>query len=236
MPTKKANIKGDRTGSYPCPFIQGTWSIVKAAMDLGDVKMLAPILNFSFKEYVQERQLAKLGRDLGKSTRDIRAATKKAYKAQSDFYSGIKALGSKILSELGKDETAIIVSSRSYNSCDSAISMDVPKKLRGLGLKVIPLDFLPVDKVDLSRDWPNLYWEFGDRIISAAEIIKKDPRLYPAYITNFGCGPDSFILQYFERAMDRPFLKLEVDEHSAGAGVITRCEAFVDSLTNIRNK
>ncbi|MES0341571.1 MAG: acyl-CoA dehydratase activase, partial [Candidatus Humimicrobiaceae bacterium] len=236
MPTKKSNIKGDRTGSYPCPFIQGTWSIVKAAMDLGDVKMLAPILNFSFKEYAQEKQLAGLGKDLGKNIKDIRAATKKAYKAQSDFYSGVKSLGSKILSELGKDETAIVISSRSYNSCDSAISMDVPKKLRGLGLKVIPLDFLPVGKVDLSDDWPNLYWEFGDRILSAAEIIKKDPRLYPTYITNFGCGPDSFILQYFERAMDRPFLKLEVDEHSAGAGVITRCEAFVDSLRNIKNK
>jgi predicted CoA-substrate-specific enzyme activase len=236
MPTKKSNIKGDRTGSYPCPFIQGTWSIVKAAMDLGDVKMLAPILNFSFKEYAQEKQLAGLGKDLGKNIKDIRAATKKAYKAQSDFYSGVKSLGSKILSELGKDETAIVISSRAYNSCDSAISMDVPKKLRGLGLKVIPLDFLPVGKVDLSDDWPNLYWEFGDRILSAAEIIKKDPRLYPTYITNFGCGPDSFILQYFERAMDRPFLKLEVDEHSAGAGVITRCEAFVDSLRNIKNK
>jgi predicted nucleotide-binding protein (sugar kinase/HSP70/actin superfamily) len=36
--------------------------------------------------------------------------------------------------------------------------------------------------------------------------------------------------------MDRPFLKLEVDEHSAGAGVITRCEAFIDSLRNIKNK
>ncbi|MEE8324091.1 MAG: acyl-CoA dehydratase activase [Candidatus Humimicrobiaceae bacterium] len=236
MPTKKNNIKGDRTGSYPCPFIQGTWSIVKAAMDLGDVKMLAPIINFSFKEYAQEKQLAGLGRDLGKNIKDIRVATKKAYKAQSDFYSGVKSLGGKILSELGKDETAIVISSRSYNSCDSAISMDVPKKLRSLGLKVIPLDFLPIDKVDLSDDWPNLYWEFGDRILSAAEIIKKDPRLYPTYITNFGCGPDSFILQYFERAMDRPFLKLEVDEHSAGAGVITRCEAFIDSLRNIKNK
>ena len=71
--------------------------------------------------------------------------------------------------------------------------------------------------------------------MSAAEIIKKDKRLYPVYITNFGCGPDSFIMQYFEREMDRPFLKMEVDEHTAGAGVITRCEAFSDSLKNIKN-
>ncbi len=98
------------------------------------------------------------------------------------------------------------------------------------------MDFLSVGKVDLSKDWPNLYWEFGDRILSAAEIIKADHRLYSTYITNFGCGPDSFILQYFERQMNKPFLKLEVDEHSAGAGVITRCEAFIDSLTNIKNR
>ncbi|MFC1683429.1 hypothetical protein ACFL0G_04405 [Candidatus Zixiibacteriota bacterium] len=28
----------------------------------------------------------------------------------------------------------------------------------------------------------------------------------------------------------KPYLQLEVDEHSADAGVITRCEAFFDSL------
>jgi len=236
MPTKKSNIKGERTGSYPCPFIQGTWSIVKAAIDTGDIEILTPIINFSYKEYAREVQLMKLGTGLGGSRKAVRKATDEAYSAQSRFYSGLKELGSKALSDLGENETAIVISSRSYNSCDSAISMDVPKKLKGLGLKVLPMDFLPVKEVDLSKDWPNLYWEFGDRILSAAEIIKKDHRLYPTYITNFGCGPDSFILQYFERQMDRPFLKLEVDEHSAGAGVITRCEAFIDSLTNLKNK
>ena len=70
--------------------------------------------------------------------------------------------------------------------------------------------------------------------MSATEIIKKDRRLYPVYITNFGCGPDSFITQYFERELNKPFLKIEVDEHTAGAGVITRCEAFVDSLKNFK--
>ena len=236
MPTKKSNIKGERTGSYPCPFIQGTWSIVKAAVDTGDIEVLKPIINFSYKEYAREVQLMQLGRQLGYSRRSVKKATDRAYKAQSKFYSDLKGLGKKILEDLGEDESAILVSSRSYNSCDSAISMDVPKKLRALGLKVIPMDMLPVNNIDLSKDWPNLYWEFGDRILSAAEIIKADSRLYPTYITNFGCGPDSFILQYFERQMDRPFLKLEVDEHSAGAGVITRCEAFIDSLNNLKNR
>jgi predicted nucleotide-binding protein (sugar kinase/HSP70/actin superfamily) len=32
---------------------------------------------------------------------------------------------------------------------------------------------------------------------------------------------------------DKPYLQLEVDEHSADAGAITRCEAFLDSLENV---
>lgn len=236
MPTKENNIKGERTGSYPCPFIQGSWSFVKSSIDTGNTKILSPIFNFSYEEYIKEKQLTSLGRELGRDNKSIKRAIKEAYTAQNKFYGSIKSRGEEILSSLKDDEILIVVASRSYNSCDRAISMDVPKKLRELGFKVIPLDYLPVDSVDISKQWPNLYWEFGDRIMSAAKIINGDRRLYAVYITNFGCGPDSFICQYFEREMGKPFLKLEVDEHSAGAGVITRCEAFIDSLMNIRNK
>ncbi|MBN2072601.1 MAG: CoA activase [Actinobacteria bacterium] len=236
MPTKESNIKGDRTGSYPCPFIQGTWSIVKASMDTGSARVLTPVFNFSFKEYIKEKQLVKFGMELGRNRRSIKRAIEQAYLAQDFFYSTIRQKGAEMLGGLKDGEIAIVISSRSYNSCDRAISMDVPRKLQNLGLKVIPLDYLPLNSVDLSGEWPNLYWEFGDRIMSSVKIIKEIPGLYPVYITNFGCGPDSFIMQYFEREIDRPFLKLEVDEHSGGAGVITRCEAFVDSLMNIRKK
>ncbi len=236
MPTKDNNIKGERTGSYPCPFIQAAWSIVKSAIDTGDVKIISPILNFSFNEYIREKQLTKIARELGSNKKDIKRAIDEAYAAQSRFYRSIRNRGKEILDGLDDDEVVMVITSRSYNSCDRVISMDVPKKLRELGFKVIPLDYLPVDSVDLSKKWPNLYWEFGDRIMSGAKIINNDRRLYAVYITNFGCGPDSFIIQYFEREMKKPFLKLEVDEHSAGAGVITRCEAFVDSLMNVKDK
>ena len=60
---------------------------------------------------------------------------------------------------------------------------------------------------------------------------REHPNLYPVYITNFGCGPDSFITHFFRQEMaGKPFLQLEIDEHSADAGAITRIEAFLDSL------
>jgi predicted CoA-substrate-specific enzyme activase len=235
MPCKDNKIEGARTGSYPCPFVQGMSTMVKASMNIDQEMLIDPLINFSFKEYLKENQLRKLGKRLGKKDKIIKRAIGYAQIAQQKFYTSVTQKGMEALSSLGPDETAAVIVSRPYNSCDSSISMDIPRKLREIGMQAIPLDYLPLENIDLFESWPNMYWEFGDRIMSAAEIIKKDKRLYPVYITNFGCGPDSFIMQYFEREMDRPFLKIEVDEHTAGAGVITRCEAFSDSLKNVKN-
>ena len=65
-------------------------------------------------------------------------------------------------------------------------------------------------------------------------IIRQDPRLYGVFITNFGCGPDSFIQHFFrDRMRGKPYLEIEIDEHSSDVGAITRLEAFLDSLKNV---
>jgi len=97
------------------------------------------------------------------------------------------------------------------------------------------MDFLLFKEGDIAQDWPKMYWRYGQRILSAAKVIKNDPRLYAVYITNFGCGPDSFITKFFQKKMDKkPYLQIEVDEHSAAVGAITRCEAFYDSIEKIK--
>jgi len=81
----------------------------------------------------------------------------------------------------------------------------------------------------------SVYWTYGQKILRAAEIIRDDPRLFAVYLSNFSCGPDSFIMTFFKDIMgDKPCLQLEIDEHSADAGVITRLEAFLESLKNYR--
>jgi predicted nucleotide-binding protein (sugar kinase/HSP70/actin superfamily) len=95
----------------------------------------------------------------------------------------------------------------------------------------IPFDFLPLRAVNIADQFPQMYWRGGQEILAAGRIIRADPRLHAIYVSNFGCGPDSFLLSYFQRVMgDKPALELEVDEHTADAGIITRCEAFFDSL------
>ena len=96
------------------------------------------------------------------------------------------------------------------------------------------MDFLPLNDHSIDSEWPNMYWRSGQRILKAAMAIRENPNLYPIYIGNFSCGPDSFILKYFKRELQgKPFLHIEIDEHSADAGAITRCEAFLDSTKSV---
>ncbi|MBE0481054.1 MAG: hypothetical protein IBX68_08750, partial [Dehalococcoidia bacterium] len=55
-------------------------------------------------------------------------------------------------------------------------------------------------------------------------------------LTNFGCGPNSFILNLVEDITgSKPLGQLEIDEHAAEAGIVTRIEAFVDTIQGFAN-
>jgi predicted nucleotide-binding protein (sugar kinase/HSP70/actin superfamily) len=53
MPCTDNKIEGERTGSYPCPFVQGMSSFVKSSMNIDESMILDPLINFSFREYVK---------------------------------------------------------------------------------------------------------------------------------------------------------------------------------------
>ena len=72
--------------------------------------------------------------------------------------------------------------------------------------------------------------------MKGAALAAASDNLFGVYITNFSCGPDSFLLGYFREAMgDRPSLTLELDEHTADAGIDTRIEAALEIMKRWRN-
>jgi predicted nucleotide-binding protein (sugar kinase/HSP70/actin superfamily) len=80
-----------------------------------------------------------------------------------------------------------------------------------------------------------MYWGMGQRIMMASRFVKQHPQLFGTFITNFSCGPDSFIIGYFRDIMGRkPSLTLELDSHTADAGLETRIEAFLDIVDRYR--
>jgi len=229
----------DIVNSYVCPYVQSVPFMVRAAMpDIDwDAKMVAPILHFSRGEKAVRKDLEKMAARLGVPRSRARRAIEEAFAAQARFEQNLKRRGREVLDSLADDQIALVVISRPYNGCDPGLNMNIPEKLRDLGHLAIPMDMLPLEDEDISADHPHMYWKYGQRILAGARIVARDPRLYPVYITNFGCGPDSFILKYVGSELGgKPCLTLEVDEHSADVGAITRCEAYLDSLKSVRER
>jgi len=229
----------DIVNSYVCPYVQAVPFMARAAMEdvAASGKVVEPILHFSRGEKAVRRELEKMAVGLGATRSRARRAVSEAFAAQKRFTDALQVRGRACLAGLGPDQTALVIVGRPYNACDPGLNMNIPEKLRDLGCLAIPLDMLPLDEEDISADYPHMYWRYGQKIIGGVRIIARDPRLYPVYITNFGCGPDSFIMKFVSRELaGKPCLVLEVDEHTADVGAITRCEAFLDSLKNVRSR
>ena len=124
---------------------------------------------------------------------------------------------------------------RPYNIFDRSVNCDIPRKLRTLyGINVLPMEVLPLDEEDISEVNPNMYWNSGRRILAAARIVSRNPNLHLVYISNFKCGPDSYIKSFVDEAAGKPSLVLQFDGHANDAGFITRCEAYLDSKGFLR--
>jgi len=224
------------TKSYVCPYVQTAPYVIEGALGLKEkgIEMLTPIIFFERGKKYLYQEMGRFAKRLGVSRSAIKRAVDAAMEYQVRFFQELPKLGEKALSLLGADDSAIVIVSRPYNGCDPGVNLDLPKKLMDLGVMSIPMDCLPVNQVELADEWDNMYWKYGQKILSAVELIRDNPKLYALYITNFGCGPDSFITKFFRyRMTEKPYLQIEVDEHAADVGAITRCEAFLDSLNNI---
>ena len=225
------------THSYACPYIQCIPYLVRSAVDFDDrrFKVLSPVIHFEYGEEHVNKTLRQIAKSVERTGDIVENAIKAAHEAHQTFSKTLIARGEEALGKLGENEKAFVLISRSYNGCDTGMNLGLPEKLRDLGILTIPLDFLKLNIEEVANDYPNMYWKTGQRFLAAARMISRDKRLYPLYITNFGCGPDSFIMKFFNKELSgKPCLTIEIDEHSSDVGAITRCEAFIDSLKNVK--
>ncbi len=220
-----------------CPYVQSFPYAVKSSIDFEGygARVLQPVIHFGWGRDQVERELVQFGRKLKRSAHKVKKAFAKAEANQEKFYDAMIKRGREILEGLKPGQKVMVIVGRPYNSCDSGINLEVPKKLRELGVLALPMDYLALDSASRQEGIKEMFWRYGQKILCAAHLIREDPNLHGVFISNFGCGADSFILHFFRDTLaGKPFLQLEIDEHSADAGVITRCEAFLDSLKHAK--
>jgi len=228
----RENIAAGQLHNSYCPLIPAAAHMIHAHVDIegaGARPLIFPL--HMLHPRARKRDFHVLARDLGVPPRHVLKAADAGAAAQTAFIEAVRRRGRQVLEELRTGRPAVVIIGRAYNTCDLGICQDLPLKIRKLGVLPIPLDFLPLSSVDISHRHRDMYWRSGQDILAAASLIAADDRLQAIYLTSYNCGPDSFIISYFRRTMgSKPFLELEVDDHTAEAGIVTRCEAFFDSL------
>jgi len=233
---KKPSIHAKNT--FACPYAQSLPYTIKGSINFKGkgVRVFTPIIRFGEGNEVVFNDLVEHFKKYKIKKGRIKKAFTASLEAQDTFYQRLNEMGSAFLYSMKENEKAMVIMGRPYNSADPGANLNIHKKLLNMGVKVIPMDMLPLnDMIEDPVDLEHMYWGYGQKILKAARAIKNNRNLYAIYVTSFGCGPDSFISHFFKKIMgNKPYLSLEIDEHSADAGVVTRLEAFLDSINNAR--
>jgi predicted nucleotide-binding protein (sugar kinase/HSP70/actin superfamily) len=234
-----AQTKYMNVNSYYCPWGQTLPFVVKSSPTLDYIKdkIVSPPLRFRDGKKSVSKSLFEALKFLGETKKSVNIAIEDAYREQKMVDNKLMESGEKALLLLQKTgEIGIILVGRTYNVYDRGMTLDIGNKLQDYyGVNTIPMDFLPLDTIDVSDVHQNMYWNYGRKIIAAAKYISHYPNLHIIYLTNFKCGPDSYIKHFITKASGKPFLTLQFDGHSNDAGYITRCEAYLDSKGALRN-
>ncbi|RZB34591.1 MAG: hypothetical protein SRB1_00359 [Desulfobacteraceae bacterium Eth-SRB1] len=229
------------TSSQVCPFVQGETFFLRTAfrkkldeLKAGGTQVLTPLLDLTEGLETARKPLIETAVKMGVGKKEAKNAFQKAVKKQTECMDEMKKIGDKALEDLEKDpdKTAVVIFGRPYNGFVKEAHMGIPNKLASRGVLVMPFDFLTFDDEKTKR---HMYWGMGQIILKAARVVKRHPQLFGTYITNFSCGPDSFLVGYFRTLMgQKPSLTLELDSHTADAGIETRVEAFLDIVAAYR--
>ncbi|OGJ98738.1 MAG: activase, partial [Candidatus Raymondbacteria bacterium RifOxyB12_full_50_8] len=212
-----------------CPIVQGFPYYIRTAFQIPDEKILRPVIDFAHGFDKGGKPFIETAQKLGFSAKEGRHAFRKGVVAYLKYLKKANEIGKSAMERYeAEGRRAIVVFGRPYNAFTHYTNMGIPRKFTSRGFTVIPFDFVPLENADI---YENMYWYYGQQNMRAAENIAKYKSLYQCYLSNFSCAPDSFILHYMRWINGtKPFLVLELDSHTADAGVDTRIEAFLDII------
>ena len=223
--------------SFFCPYVQSNPSVISTVMEKNGMdpktKIIDPVIDFRMSDDKNGSLIFKALQPFFPSLKERQV--RKAWKEARDYFKSettrLIAEGETLIKNAKSDKKPLfLLVGRPYNLYDKGINLGIPETIAGMGFNVLPIDMTDINVGSLAdTNYWNLFWNYGQKIIAALKRAKNEENVFPIYLTNFSCGPDSFILSFAENEMKgRPMLILELDEHSSDGGYLTRIEAFID--------
>ena len=165
----------------------------------------------------------------------LRRAVTIAARAQESYQRDLQRWGREALAYAREhDLPAVVVCGPLHVIHDRALNATIPKLLRQNGAMAIPMDCYPLDDGE-APTMSRVYWAEHNRYLRVAAVARAREDAFPLMLSSFGCGPASFTEQIFQSVLEGyPHTILETDGHGGTAGYVTRVQAFLQSVRQLR--
>ena len=200
------------------------------------MKVLCPVLDMTDGYGAVEPEFIHLALELGADREEAAAAFQERDAGAGRLPCCLPVRkGDRILAHLERNPSlfAVVLTGRTYNAMSSMGNMGIPRKFASRGIAVIPQDFLPLEN---EADQENMYWASGRTILKAARFTARSRQLFGTLCHEFQLRARlvSGRILSDDHGARKPSLTLELDAHTADAGIDTRIEAFLDVVRRHR--
>ena len=228
---------------YGCPLSQAMPDMFSPKLS---AKILQPILNLKKGYELNKGEFLKLGLELGCSKPKTVFAFEKAIEVQKQFEQSCYELGEKALAFAKENQIpTVVVLGHPYIINSPLLLAGIPEAIQENGAIALPAGCYPLDRQSFL--FQDMYWGYGQRLLQATWQIRRQAGVYPLWLSVYSCGPDSFLLHFFQYlTQGKPYAILESDAYTGQAGFKTRVESFLygvkyyqpkkdEVLTNLRH-
>jgi len=234
--------------SYLCPKFMGIPDMIRAAIPNLPL-VIDTTVDFSRGNKKTQKEIIKTGKIFNQNIKTINYAyyrglqeLERCKKIAGQGYTMTEAIdiweGNHVKTKQIAD-LHIGVLGHGYSLYDPLISMNIIKRLRDIGCKVLLSEQLPKEQIEKNAAMlpKRIFWTLGRKMVGSALHMYENTDIDGiVYVVCFGCGPDSLIGEVIQRKVkNKPFLLLTIDEHTGEGGLVTRLEAFCDMLRRRRN-
>ncbi len=202
-------------------------------------KILRPLVNYLYSQFYTKAQLYGMLKSIsGGRFRFMQVS--EAFDQAVAF----KKAGLARLKQIYRQNTRnsrdlhVVLLGRPYTIVDKTMNKGIVDIFASMGIKTFFQDmvtYTPEDVAPIKPMLEELHWHYAAEILAVAEVVAGSTGAYPVLVSSFKCTPDSFVMDYFKRIMashEKPYLILQLDEHSSSVGYETRIEAGIRSFRN----
>ncbi|NMD43271.1 MAG: hypothetical protein GYA86_08200 [Firmicutes bacterium] len=242
--------------SYYCPKHIGLPAMLRSGFDLPAEKLLSPLINWREARRASVASFMEMGRRLGQSENEIRKSLRSAWRFQNRW--SALCAGEKLTAPEGFERYLGMSRFKRRRPYNPAARLNRSRRIGVLGHNYVLYDYIAHNIVERLREhaavlvaemlparaireslgetaYGRSLWSFEQTIVgSALYWLRRRMVDSLIFLGPFECGPEAVMELLLEKEAEKagiPLLILTVDEQTGEAGLVTRLEAFLDTLS-----